>query len=219
MWIQQFESADVPRFLTERNGFLVADELDERSLASGRFRVFRTEDGGDSWEPCGTGISYKPVHTSSTGRRSAHSIVLQRDSDRWVQELRSTSDLGCHWGSRSVQLPEDPDESFSSIHFATSQLGWIGGSANGSLYRTTDGGASWKPLDVPSGHHRIVDLYFRDQSNGWVISLDADYDNKQMYFTRDGGRTWVPYTLGGADAPPLTWAAGFLQRFLTASKY
>jgi photosystem II stability/assembly factor-like uncharacterized protein len=59
-----------------------------------------------------------------------------------------------------------------------------------TLYRTTDGGASWQHSDIglviPASSTAVPLLDFTDASHGWLVLGNATWR------TSDGGRTWSP---------------------------
>ena len=60
---------------------------------------------------------------------------------------------------------------------------WAAGS-NGMLYRSTDGGAAWTPVDVP-GTGAFLGLYFTfGGTHGWAVG------ESRIAYTNDGGRSW-----------------------------
>jgi len=84
-----------------------------------------------------------------------------------------------------------------AVHFVNDQTGWLAGT-NGSLWRTSDGGATWEPvpLDLPQqGRPTFWDVCFADEQHGWVAG-----DQGTIFVTRDGGQTWTRQDTGVADA-------------------
>lgn len=87
-------------------------------------------------------------------------------------------------------------QNMRTIFFIDSLTGWIGGD-DGSVFRTTDGGISWKPLI--SGTRADINLIqFVDWNTGWMLGdmeksgleggkSDSD---KVLLLTNDGGKTW-----------------------------
>ena len=87
-------------------------------------------------------------------------------------------------------------QNMRTIFFIDSLTGWIGGD-DGSVFRTTDGGMSWKPLI--SGTRADINLIqFVDWNTGWMLGdmeksgleggkSDSD---KVLLLTNDGGKTW-----------------------------
>ncbi|MBI3739110.1 MAG: hypothetical protein HY258_08710 [Chloroflexi bacterium] len=79
----------------------------------------------------------------------------------------------------------------------------------GTMYRTTDGGATWTTVTVPFGGG---DLQFLDANDGWVMaSLGAGAGSMgvAVFQTTDGGMTWTqtytndPNQQGAGDSLPL----------------
>ncbi len=86
--------------------FLVPMESDEnRITAEGRFRVFRSDDDGDTWHVSGTGWSERPsFDTVLRGAMAADDdgtvVVGSTGGNVWV-----TRDAGDSWSQVEVQLP------------------------------------------------------------------------------------------------------------------
>jgi photosystem II stability/assembly factor-like uncharacterized protein len=64
------------------------------------------------------------------------------------------------------------------------------------LYRTDDGGVSWKPAGTGKALEQfltrgedIVQLDFVDGAYGWAIARDR-HNLTQLLHTTDGGETW-----------------------------
>ncbi len=79
----------------------------------------------------------------------------------------------------------------------------------GTLYRTADGGVSWKTSTVNFTSHNIL---FIDQKNGWAMAdlgAGAGSMGIAVYQTTDGGDTWTqtytndPNQTGAGDSLPL----------------
>ncbi len=77
--------------------------------------------------------------------------------------------------------------SLNEIFFFDSNNGWIG-TGDGTIYRTTNGGASWTQSFFNST--QFTGLYFTSATNGYAVGQDLG----QAVFaeTTDGGATWVP---------------------------
>lgn len=90
-----------------------------------------------------------------------------------------------------VRRSVETDKNLRAIHFVDSMTGWAAGDA-GAVYRTTDGGRSWKPLlsGTPSN---INYIYFVDWNTGWMIGEKSTRDEDSetlLYLTTNGGKTW-----------------------------
>ncbi|MBL8186525.1 MAG: SPOR domain-containing protein [Acidobacteria bacterium] len=93
---------------------------------------------------------------------------------------------------RMVRRTAETDKNLRAVHFVDSMTGWAAGDA-GAVYRTTDGGRTWKPL-LSGVSANINFVYFLDWNHGWMIgdSLGKDDDGETVLLsTINGGRTWM----------------------------
>jgi photosystem II stability/assembly factor-like uncharacterized protein len=96
------------------------------------------------------------------------------------------------WGKRVCGSPKGPKSNF----FLDRKNGWIGG--RGALFRTFDGGASWKPVKIDiQADADVSAIHFVDPLVGWIAlqrrATDIlQYQNNHFWLfqTTDGGQTW-----------------------------
>jgi photosystem II stability/assembly factor-like uncharacterized protein len=98
------------------------------------------------------------------------------------------------WTTQSTEpYPKKRDD----IIFVDRQTGFYG-TGKGQLYRTDDGGRSWRLAWQHEGTF-IRSLGFVDRSNGFLGNLGAGLggvtDTAPLYRTTDGGTTWEPVHL------------------------
>jgi photosystem II stability/assembly factor-like uncharacterized protein len=93
------------------------------------------------------------------------------------------------------QTAIDPDQGFRGLDAVDRRTAWVtGGSATdggpGRVFRTTDGGRTWKDVSPPD----TAGLLFRDvearSARVAVILAIGPGDASRIYRTSDGGRTW-----------------------------
>ena len=60
------------------------------------------------------------------------------------------------------------------------------------MLRTTVGGQVWATFQIPSetGVAEVRDLFFLNESCGWLVTWHYNNDGTHLYVTTDGGRTW-----------------------------
>jgi photosystem II stability/assembly factor-like uncharacterized protein len=110
--------------------------------------------------------------------------------------LLRTEDGGAHWTLRA----RPTEDALQDVFFTDAQTGWIvcersiyapmrADEARGYLLKTTDGGASWRRVDVLKGADVDIVLArvrFADAAHGWVFG-----EMGALYATTDGGASWT----------------------------
>ncbi len=86
-----------------------------------------------------------------------------------------------------AELPQD----CRIVQFISSDVGWC--SSNDALFHSTDGGMTWRPLQVPV---RQLPSFMR--TDRWQFELLSPNDgwvrtSLGLYWTSDGGQTWAEY--------------------------
>lgn len=91
-----------------------------------------------------------------------------------------------------------------AVYFLDRDRGWAVGS-HGALLSTHDSGKTWQAKPQPT-EDVIRDLYFADESNGWLLCERNVYelksnDEQRAYLmkTADGGEHWQRVNLRGAN--------------------
>ena len=91
-----------------------------------------------------------------------------------------------------VRKSTSTDKNLRAIYFVDSMTGWTAGDA-GAVYRTTDGGKTWKPL-LTAAAANITQIQFVDWNNGWMLGeithRDTDEPETIVLSTTNGGRSW-----------------------------
>ena len=183
----------------------------EIRLPDGGGEIARTTDGGATWNAVrvtGVGFYYGPASPSPE-----YCYVLGDGAQRG---LWATSDGGSSWRMRA--LPGiDVNQWFGTpMAFPAELTGWLAG-ANGTIFKTTDGGESWTRQS--SGTHQYLNaLEFVDARYGWAVG-----GRGTILATRDGGAHWRRQSSGttaGLEAADFVdrlhgWAVGGKVRLRT----
>ena len=182
--------------------------------------VYRSEDGGDSWQPANAGVRAEnlPEPTPETGH-NVHRVVMHprvpsrlyrqcyngtyRSDDGGRSWTEITAGLPSDFGYGIVVDPDDPDTVYqipeSSSHLRAPVDGKL------RVYRSRDGGGSWESASegLPAEHVYVTVL--RE-------AMDIDpADPGRIYFGTSGGQLFA--TMNAGDS----WEeiAGYLPRVLS----
>ena len=126
------------------------------------------------------------------GPRTPGGLLLSRDGGHTFREL-------------TRQDPRDPDaHHFYSVCALDEQHAWACGAAGEDdtavVWRTADGGAFWEVLMAGDRARGLAagamytQVLFTDAQHGFLVCAGDD-----MLATRDGGRSWAPLPIAGAQ--------------------
>lgn len=157
--------------------------------------VFRTDDGGASWNEVGAvpHAMFDVSHDRRTGRVLAGSYSI-RDNER-VARLHVSDDFGSSWARIPFSNPTWCHERVATI--GAGQDTYYVGTMCGTIFRTMDGGATWQQFEIAPSD-LIGDLH--------ALALDPE-DPTQLVAGTSRGGTWISGDQGE------TW------RQLAASEY
>lgn len=158
--------------------------------------VFRSQDGGQSWESSTFGLhdlqtlclACPPDFTSHEEPATPHASRRNPHSTLWVGTAAGgfyrSRNAGRSWRDAGAGLPDDAIVALLvSPKFATDQTLYLGTETRG-LYRSRDGGATWQ-------------LLYADLAAAGVTCLAAFSDQQLvlgtstgLYWSADGGQSW-----------------------------
>ena len=100
-----------------------------------------------------------------------------------------TTDGGDTWQGSIVPNADQ----LESITFVNKQIGYVSGTSvygYGAIYKSTDGGKSWREITDPRRVSQLWGNYFLDENNGIIVGGGCDYAPLQFFRTADGGKSW-----------------------------
>jgi len=151
-------------------------------------RVFKTSDGGETWENQSTAFPDDEV----LGHKPAFVYFFDENNGFTVGyygEHYVTSNGGNLWTLVSEENRPtiiDDERPFTSNFWSVGDsIAWYG-TSKGRVFKTTNRGSSWTAYDVNLGEG-IVFASFKDELNGLAVTPVI---NKNIAKTTDGGETW-----------------------------
>lgn len=167
-------------FINENIGFIIGDDGWVDPVVS------KTINGGSSWT--------KTTLTTSSNLMKTPSKIFFLDSNTGFISCRGgylfkTTNQGVVWNELATTITDD----LSSIHFPTSNIGYVSISYSSSILKTINGGNSWTLLNLGQ-LIGVNDLYFTDESTGYLAC-----GNSKILKTEDGGSSWDVFDFGTND--------------------
>ncbi len=156
----------------------------------GTIYLYRTKDGGVSWEPAPVKIpdGYDQAEFETLGPRfptinSAYLPVTISSQNGVMLAVYASRDGGISWLLTPTMIPQG-----GSMDFVSAQDGFVWNGSN--FYVTHDGAQTWTSIspDVAFGDS-FSGMDFVTRTTGFVLTSDAS-GARGLYKTTDGGSTW-----------------------------
>jgi photosystem II stability/assembly factor-like uncharacterized protein len=181
-------------------------------------QIVHTEDGFATWQ--------EQFHDEESGLY-LRCVGFASASRGWVgtttpgRQLLATSDGGATW-TQVQGLPELAPPFVCGLSVVNESVVYASGTNDPGesvrVMRTTDGGISWQAQDMSEHATLLVDIFFTDAENGWVVGGKAalpkppDPHDPRSHIkpvvlrTTDGGQTWTNMVASlTADFPLGEW--------------
>jgi photosystem II stability/assembly factor-like uncharacterized protein len=142
----------------------------------------RSRDGGQTWEWVMTDLAVTP-----------HPVVFDPNNPKaiWLPDVnlhKKSADGGTKWSEFRIS---GGDAMTFSFHPKDSKTIWAGGvNGRSGLWRTSDGGASWKQLGTGLAEMNRVQKIVVDPSTPDTLYMAA---SRGGYRSTDGGASWTPF--------------------------
>ncbi len=186
----------VSKTLTTNNSntLYVIKEAEGYLYATGNGRIIKSTDNGTTWEQIRYGSTTTPLMRSICFVSKNYGYVVGNGA-----VILRTVDGGLTFDSLKVGTKD-----FYSVDFADSlngvAVGW-----SGSMYKTTDAGQSWEPIEF-STTNNLYNVKFFNSMNGIITG-----GNGTILVTHSGGLTWEDNSLT-EDPTSLLWGVCIVNK-------
>jgi photosystem II stability/assembly factor-like uncharacterized protein len=159
------------KFFDAMNGIVFG--ASDADVQASHARILRTDDGGKTWKTAYE--SKRPFEITWKGsfpsRKIGYATVQSYDQDpaNTQRYVVKTIDGGKTW--KELPLVNDAKVREFGIGFFNDNIGWVGAASGG--YQTTDGGATWKPVEMGRAVNKIRVLPNGDGFVGYAIGTDV----------------------------------------------
>jgi photosystem II stability/assembly factor-like uncharacterized protein len=182
--------------------------------------LFRTTDGGQTWEELSglRGHGTGPEWTPGAGGLCLHTILLDpANAQRMFIAISAagvfrTDDGGTTWrpinrGLRSEQIPNPTAEVGHCVHriaMHRSRPDVLFMQKHWDVMRSDDGGESWREVsgNLPTDFGFVIDVHAHEPETIYVVPIKSDSEHYPMdgklrvYRSRSGGQEWEALTNG-----------------------
>lgn len=184
----------------------------DNHISLNNLQLYKSIDGGKSW----TKVTIPIDKISKETYINAEGIVpFFSENNGWIAwvlpptlYILKTTDGGLHWENLNFELGQR-GEDIAAIQFITPNEGWILTVAHGAgmqinyLLKTTDGGRSWKEINITSDKNytglysagNFSNMIFYGHDNGWISVSNSISSETIIFKTADGGKTWSKISL------------------------
>jgi hypothetical protein len=180
--------------------------------------VYKSSDSGKNWTNVGLENS-EHIGKILIDPRDGDVVYVASEGPLWAaggdRGLYKTTDGGVSWekileidentGITDIEFnPSNPDVIYAAAYERRRHVwGLMAGGPNGGIYKSSDGGASWKKQTegLPEGDVGKIGLAVTTANPALVYAtIEADEENRGFYRSPDQGESWTrknPYISGG----------------------
>jgi photosystem II stability/assembly factor-like uncharacterized protein len=173
------ESGNLPDvdFVDALTGWTVLDG----SAGPGRGRVFKSTDGGRTWQNQGLDDSGRLGGVVALDANVVIAVGV------YFPVIMRSADGGQTWQYRDHQFfcTNSCGYAWYGIDSPDGQNVWVTGE-QGIILHSADRGLTWETQRVGEPWEELMDVHFADAQNGWAVGWQGT-----ILRTTDGGRTWI----------------------------
>ncbi|MBE3590096.1 MAG: hypothetical protein IMW98_04640 [Firmicutes bacterium] len=164
----------------------------------------RTEDGGRTWNPVALPGGAPSWVSLPTPFGTKLLLAAMREGAGGPRLLLFRSDrTGASWEEIFAQTVRET--STVALSVADERHAWVALADGSAGWRTEDGGSHWKRFSTPGTvaemqGFQVVQLDFVSPDVGWMVAQERKSFAKALFFTDDGGASWMRVTPASRDS-------------------
>ena len=180
------------------------------------FGVYKTTDGGTTWNTANTGLTFAQVQAIDISKNNPNVLYVGTAGGNANSGVYKSTDGGGNWtkvntgineSNISIQAlaidPTNPNTVYAAV------FDGVLNSING-LFKTTDGGANWFPsVNGMAAQRNFLSLTFDPVDNNvvyagtsfFVVTADTGIGPSIVYKTSNGGGSWFNTSNGIPQTP------------------
>ncbi|MCU1283134.1 MAG: hypothetical protein JWM53_6680 [bacterium] len=161
--------------------------------------LYRSTDRGETWSATAF-ASFDVYAVWGAGGDDLFAVGDNLSNEQTVLQSRD------RFGSFAAVQPGDPNGLFA-VWGSSARDVWAVG-APGSVYHSSDDGASWQNVTPPGAIGGLTGVWGSSASDVWVVGGHG------ALHTSDAGQTWTTVTLPATDAAAAVWGSGPKDLFI-----
>jgi photosystem II stability/assembly factor-like uncharacterized protein len=171
---------------TKLDEVIFADSKTGYAISSIYKTIFRTTNGGDTWE------NVPLPYPQDAGKAFAiHAVAGDSYFFAYSSAIYRTDNGGKNWTELTDKFPRG-----TSMSFTSKDAGFAVRGEGESVAMTTDGGKSWKSQTIKISPSNWMKIQSVDAKTGFIIPQYGP-----IHRTTDGGKTWQPLKLNPSPGP------------------
>ena len=167
------------RFADKKRGLVLGSVLNKAGDVIDSL-VFRTDDGGETWQRINVPTKKELIHADFNGKGQVWAV-----GDDGV--ILHSDDGGLNWRTQS----SGTDKPLYNVDFRSDDEGFVVGKS-GTILRTENGGATWETV-ATNFRDTFLRVDFADDKNGWIVGYSGS-----ILRSADRGKTWIRQDGGSA---------------------
>lgn len=140
------------------------------------------------------------IQQNSHTNRYLNDVFFVNADTGWVVgdygTILKTTDSGEHWNIQTSNTTAN----LISVFFTNLNKGWLVGENSTILY-TNNCGENWNSQSVDMANASLKDVFFVNDSIGWIANYSPNSTNNSLYKTTDGGAHWFGQNINWSRFP------------------